>query len=114
MAPVRQSARQRARSAALGRLPRVTASPLVPTARFTPAAATGVAQQQLTALDAAVADLRREMTEIREMLQSVRPAMAAPSAEVATDPPAPIPGPASSNLQRAGMVDPPWPTVAVR
>ena len=84
MAPVRQSAQQRARSAALGRLPRVTASPLVPTARFTPAAAPGVAQQQLAASDAAVADLRREMTEIHDMLQSVRPAMAAPSAEVAT------------------------------
>ena len=94
----------------------MTATPLVPTARFAPAAATGVAQQQLAASDAAVADLRREMSDIREMLQSVRPAMATPSTEVATDPPAQtaasLPGPSSSNLQRAGMVDPPWPTVA--
>ena len=63
-----------------------------------------MAQQQLTASDAAVADLRREMTEIHEMLQSVRPAMAAPSVEVATDPPAPIPGTSSANLQRAAWL----------
>ena len=66
-------------------------------------------------LPEAVADLRRDMTEIREMLQSVRPAMAAPSTEVAPDPPArmaaSLPGSSASNLQRAGMVDPPWPTV---
>ena len=106
MPPVRQSARQRARSAAQDHPSQVlhdevTTSPLVPTA-----VATGVAQPQLAATDASVADLRREMTEIREMLQSVRPGMAA-STHVATDPPvrltAPLPGP--------GMIAPPWPTV---
>ena len=55
MSPVRQSARQRARSATQGRPPRmlddeVTASPLIPTPRFTTAAATGVAQRQLLRL----------------------------------------------------------------
>ena len=71
MPPVRQSARQRARAAAQDRPAQVlhdevTASPLLPTA-----AATGVVQRQLAATDATVADLRREMREIREMLQSV-------------------------------------------
>jgi len=50
----------------------VTASPLIPTTRFATA-------------DATVADLRREMREMREMLQSVRPGMAA-STDVAPDP----------------------------
>ena len=71
MSPVRQSARQRARSATQGRPPRtlddeVTASPLIPTARFTTAAAAGVAQRQLAATDHTVAAMR-------EMLQTVRP-----------------------------------------
>ena len=71
MSPVRQSARQRARSAAQGRPPRmlddeVTASPLIPTARFITATATGVAQRLLPATDATV-------VVMREMLQSVRP-----------------------------------------
>ena len=71
MSPVRQSARQRARSAAHGHPPRmlddeVTASPLIPTARFTTATATGVAQRQVAATDDSVAAMR-------EMLQSVRP-----------------------------------------
>ena len=71
MSPVRQSARQRVRSAAQGRPPRmlddeVIASLLIPTARFTTTRATGVAQRQLVATDATVAVMR-------EMLQSVRP-----------------------------------------
>ena len=76
----------------------MTASPLIPTPRFTTAAATGVAQRQLAATDATVADLRREMRAMREMLQSVRPGIAA-STDVTPDPPAPLPGPSATDLQ---------------
>ena len=93
MPAVRQSARQRVRSPAQDRLPRISADELTapqlhPTACFAMAAAAGVAQRHFVATEALrqanVDNRRRDMRNIRELLLLVRPRMTA-STGVASD-----------------------------
>ena len=112
MAPVRQSARQRAR----GR-PVQPSDPAAvdPPRRLATAAATGVAQRRLRATSHVqqdtTASLRKDLNEIRDLLRSVLPVAPATTPVQVAGPSVPSEPPLPPlDMPGAGSVAPPWPT----
>ncbi|KAK2192136.1 hypothetical protein NP493_37g00000 [Ridgeia piscesae] len=109
MAPVRQSARQKAR----GRPVQATdPSSVDPARRLATAAATGVAHRRHLANSQVrqdtTASLRKDLDEITDLLRSVLPGAASAT-------PVPVAGPSEPplpplDMPGAGSVAPPWPT----